>query len=267
MALKISVKFIVYFRILYKTLASSFFIILFFTLALIVHIFLYPFDFTKKKLLIKLSRLSSKIILKIISFHLVLKGVPPPNNGTLIIGNHMSYLDILIYLSCFECLFVSSVETKERFFLGQITSLAGCLFVERRNPKNLLNELRAIKKYVDQNLSICIFPEGTSSNGEKILPFKKSLFQLPIETKCPIQPIILKYLLIDNKPFSLKNCDLVCWYGEHQPFLNHILTLFSLKKITAQIEILTQIDSNNFDNRKKIAESCHKILSDRYSQK
>ncbi len=256
-----------FFRILYKSLISSFFIILFFILTLIINIVLYPFYFIKKKFLIKLSVWHSKILLKIFGFSLIMKGTPPLNNGTLIIGNHMSYLDILIYLSFFECLFVTSVETKEKPFLGSITSLAGCLFVERRNPRNLLNELKIIKKHFDHNLSICIFPEGTSSNGEKILPFKKSLFQLPIKTKCPIQPIVLKYTLINDKPFGLHNCDLVCWYGKHQPFLKHLFTLFSLKKITAQIEILTQIDSKIFRDRKEASNNCYQILSDEYLKK
>ncbi|MGH1469448.1 MAG: lysophospholipid acyltransferase family protein [Bdellovibrionales bacterium] len=198
-------------------------------------------------------------------FRLSLNGTPPSNNGTLVIGNHMSYLDILIYLSFFECLFVTSIETKEKLFLGQITSLAGCLFVERRNPRNLPNELKTIKKYFDNNLSVCIFPEGTSSNGERILPFKKSLFQLPLETKCPIQPIVLNYTSIDGKDFSSKTCDLVCWHGDHQPFFKHLLTLLTLKKIEASIEILPQIDSSQFENRKEIADYCYKILADNYS--
>lgn len=253
------------FRIFYKFIASFIFLSAFFVLALIVNIILFPSDFVKRKILTKLSSLVAKILLKILGFHLSLKGTPPSNNGTLVIGNHMSYLDILIYLSFFECLFVTSVETKEKLFLGQITSLAGCLFVERRNPRNLPNELKNIKKYFDNNLSVCIFPEGTSSNGEKILPFKKSLFQLPLETQCPIQPIILNYTSIDGKGFSSQTCDLVCWHGDHQPFFKHLLTLFTLKRVEASLEILPQIDSSQFKSRKEIADHCYQVLADNYS--
>lgn len=256
----------IFFRILYKIVATVIFIFTFFLCAVIINILLFPSDFTRRKILTKLSAQISKTLLKVFGFQLSMKGVPPNNNGTLIVGNHMSYLDILIYLSFFECLFVTSVETKEKLFLGQITSLAGCLFVERRNPRNLPNELKTIKKYFDNNLSVCIFPEGTSSDGSGILPFKKSLFQLPLETKCSIQPIVLKYTAIDNQPFSSKNCDLVCWYGEHQPFSKHLLGLFSLKKIQAHIEILPQIDSTAFETRKEIADHCYQVLVEAYPQ-
>lgn len=253
-------------RIFYKLIAAFFFISTFFVLAIVINIFLFPSDFFKRKILTKLSATISKILLKFLGFHLKLKGTPPSNNGTLVIGNHMSYLDILIYLSFFECLFVTSVETKEKPFLGQITSLAGCLFVERRNPRNLPNELKTIKKYFDNNLSVCIFPEGTSSNGSSILPFKKSLFQLPLETKCPIQPIVLNYTSIDGKDFNEKTCDLVCWHGDHQPFFKHLFTLFTLKKVEASLEILPQIDSSQFESRKEIADYCYQVLTDSYSR-
>lgn len=252
------------FRIFYKAVSAILLLLLFFVCAIIINIFLFPVDFKKRKLLTKLSAFIAKAMLKAFGFKLKLEGTPPLNNGSLIIGNHMSYLDILIYLSFFECLFVTSVETKEKIFLGQITTLAGCLFVERRNPRNLPTELKTIRKYFDNNLSVCIFPEGTSSNGEELLPFKKSLFQLPLETGCPIQPIILNYTSIDGQNFNSKTCDLVCWYGE-MPLFKHILTLFGLKQIKANIKILPQIDSTQFDNRKEISNYCHQVLSKNYS--
>lgn len=251
-------------RASYKLIFSFFAILFFFIIAIVINIILFPSDFYKRKILTKLSAAVSKFMLKILGFHLDLQGPPPSNNGTLVIGNHMSYLDILIYLSFFECLFVTSVETKEKPFLGHITRLAGCLFVERRNPRNLPNELKTIKKYFDNDISVCIFPEGTSSNGLTILPFKKSLFQLPLETKCPIQPIILKYDRINGENFSDKNCDLVCWYGE-MGFFKHLYTLCTLRKIEASIKVLPQIDSNQFDNRKEIAAYCYKVLTENHS--
>ncbi len=253
-----------FFRVFYKSIAAFSIISAFFLCAILINVTFFLSDFKKRTLLTKLSALCAKLMLKSFGFRLTIDGSPPKNNGSLIVGNHMSYLDILIYLSFFECLFVTSVETKEKLFLGQITRMAGCLFVERRNPRNLPNELKTIKKYFDHGLSVCIFPEGTSSNGKQLLPFKRSLFQLPLETKCPIQPIILNYTSIDGQDFSPETCDLVCWYGE-MPFFKHLFTLFSLKKIEARLKVLPQIDSSQFKDRKEISNHCQQILSDNYS--
>jgi 1-acyl-sn-glycerol-3-phosphate acyltransferase len=224
---------------------------------------LFPSKFLRRKILTKVSAFLSRLILKILGFRIKMVGHPPENNGKMIIGNHMSYLDILIYLSFFETIFVTSVETKEKPFLGQITTLAGCLFVERRNPRKLPEELKNIKQYFEKNISVCIFPEGTSSDGTKVLPFKQSLFQLAIETRCPIQPILLRYRSIDGKPFSKENGDLVCWYGE-MTFFPHLFKLFTLNKVQADIEILETVDSRQFSNRKDAASTCFEILSKQY---
>lgn len=256
------------FRITYKAVGSLFFIGLFFVLASLTNLFLFSSKFLRRKILTKISAFCSKIILRIIGFKVNLTGPIPENDGKMIIGNHMSYLDIVIYLSFFESVFVTSVETKQKPFLGQITQLAGCLFVERRNPRKLPDELKTIKKYFDNNISVCIFPEGTSSNGEAVLPFKKSLFQLPMETQCPIQPILLNYTSINGERFNTKNADFVCWHnGDEQPFFKHLFTMFALKEVKAELEVLPQIDSSKFQSRKEIADHCEVLLSTAYKKK
>lgn len=249
-------------RISYKFVCTFLAIVSFFIFALLLQLLLPFSKFKKRKAVTKISAFHSKLLLKILSFDLKLKG-ELPKKGAMIVGNHMSYLDILIYLSFFETLFVTSVDMRERLFLGQITQLGGCLFVERRNPRKLPTEMRAVKEFFKKGFSVCIFPEGTSSDGSTILPFKNSMFQIPIETGCPVQPIALKYTSIDGESFSPKNCDKVCWYGDLK-FFQHLVGLFSLKKIEAYLEILPQIDSSKFKDRKTISVHTHQILKEKY---
>lgn len=222
-----------------------------------------PFSkFKKRKVITKLSAFCSKMMLWGLGFKLSLKG-SAPKEGVMIIGNHMSYLDILIYLSFFEALFVTSVDMRERLFLGQVTRMGGCLFVERRNPRGLPKEMRSIKKFFAKGFSVCIFPEGTSSDGSTVLPFKNSMFQIPLETGCPVQPIVLKYSKIDDKDFGPETCDYVCWYGE-LGFFAHLMGLFTLKKVEAMLSVLPEIDSNQFKNRKELSNHAHQILTQKY---
>ena len=234
----------------------------FIVISFILSPFLLPFCFTRRHIATKLSVFSCRLILKILNFHFEHIG-PPPKEGSIIVGNHMSYLDILIYLSIFKCLFVTSVDMRRRPFLGQLVWFGGCLYVERRNPRNLHKELKTIKKYFDKGFLVCFFPEGTSSDGKTVLPFKKSLFQLALETSAPIQPIVLNYKTINGENFGDANRDSVCWYGSHT-FLAHFINLIQLKKVTAQLQVLSPINSTNFENRKNLAEQSHHIILEKY---
>lgn len=225
-------------------------------------LFCFPFKFLRRRLATEINVICSRVVLSLLHFKVTHVG-PLPKEGSLIIGNHLSYLDILIYLSRFKTLFVTSVDMKWRFLLGQITVLGGCLYVERRNPRNLPKELKTLKKFFDNGFTVCVFPEGTSSDGLSVLPFKKSLFQIALETKAPIQPIVLRYTKINGQPFSDKNNDLVCWYGDLN-FFKHFCKLLTLKSIEAELRVLPTIDSTKFSDRKSLADHTHRIVLNQY---
>lgn len=250
------------FRIFYKTILTFLVILNFFIFSAIIQIVLPFSKFRKRRVITKVSALHSKVMLKLLGFTLELKG-QLPKEGVMIIGNHMSYLDILIYLSFFEALFVTSVDMRERLFLGQVTQMGGCLYVERRNPRGLPKEMRAIKEFFNKGFSVCIFPEGTSSDGATVLPFKNSMFQIPLETGCLIQPIALEYSKVDGKKFGPETCDYVCWYGD-LGFFSHLMGLFSLKRVSASLTVLPPIDSSSFEDRKSLSQYAHKALLENY---
>jgi len=237
-------------------------IFVFIIVSIILFPFLLAFPFTRRRVATELNVLSARLILKALSFQIEHVG-PAPKKGSIIVGNHMSYLDILIYLSRFKCLFITSVDMGRRPFLGQLTWLGGCLYVERRNPRNLHRELKTIKKYFDKGFMVCFFPEGTSSDGRSVLPFKKSLFQLGLETSAPIQPIVLNYKTVNGKPFDDSTRDYVCWYGD-LAFPTHFLKLVQLKKVTAQLQVLSPVESKDFQDRKKLSNQSHRIILEQY---
>lgn len=244
-------------------LTLSFLVILsFIVVSSIMFPFLLPFPFARRRVATKLNVLSCRSILKILNFKIEHLG-PPPQEGSIIVGNHMSYLDILIYLSRFDCLFVTSVDMGRRPFLGQLTWLGGCLYVERRNPRHLHKELKTIKKYFDKGFMVCFFPEGTSSDGRTVLPFKKSLFQLALETSAPIQPIVLNYKSINGEGFGDQTRDHVCWYGDIT-FASHFLNLIQLKEVKAQLQVLSPVKSSDFKDRKGLSDQSHRIILDQY---
>ncbi|MGB9642106.1 MAG: lysophospholipid acyltransferase family protein [Candidatus Ratteibacteria bacterium] len=166
------------------------------------------------------------------------------NKSYFIVSNHVSYMDILIISSLFPASFITSVEVARDIFLGTIARLGGSLFVERRKKSRLVKDLESVSDVLKGNLNVVLFPEGTSSNGEKILPFKKTLFRAAIEHGIPVLPLYLRYVSIDGMPVSNNNRDLIYWYGDMK-FFPHFMSLLKLNSIDTELIVLPEISSTS----------------------
>ncbi len=177
--------------------------------------------------------------------------------------NHMSYLDILVLSSVQPAVFVTSVEMEKTFFLGDMAKLGGSFFVDRVNRRKMKEEVQALVNLLNQKFNVFIFPEGTSTDGSQILPFKKSLFRVPFQTQFPILPICLKYRSIDGEPFSKENCDRICWYDD-MTFAPHFLQLMKLKEMQVDLHYLEPLDPKNFENHGDLAQAARDRIADVY---
>lgn len=152
------------------------------------------------------------------------------------VSNHMSYVDVLLLASQRPACFVTSQEIKETPGLGIICQAGGCLFVNRKNRRNLGGEVKELSEAMRDGMTVTIFPEATSSNGHGVLKFRRPLFNAAIDANVPVLPITINYLSIDGVPLQSTNRDVICWYGD-MPFFPHIMSLFSTKKIRAQVVV------------------------------
>ncbi len=172
------------------------------------------------KVFLKSNSFHARLVLKYLGVEIFAEGDRPELKGQLIICNHMSYIDVLVLFAFYPSLFITSREIRNTPFLGQITNLAGCFFVERRkhlrNPDNIQQELCAMKMRLDQGFNIFLFPEGTSSDGKFVLPFKAHFFQLATAQNVAVKPLVLKY--------HGESHALVPWYGD-MSFLSHFMDL------------------------------------------
>ena len=158
------------------------------------------------------------------------------NKSYFIVSNHLSYLDILVLSSYFPSSFITSVEMKETPLLGEITTLAGCVFVERRSKENINNEISEITMSLKKGLNIIVFPESTSMDGKTVYPFKRSMFQAAIDAKVDVLPLIIEYKSLNNEALDKKNKDVLYWYDE-TPFLTHFLRLCKQKSASVTLHV------------------------------
>jgi len=154
----------------------------------------------------------------------------------LIVSNHMSYLDVLVLSSQRPSCYVTSQEIKETPGLGIICQAGGCLFVNRKNRRNLGGEVKELSEAMRDGMLVTIFPEATSSNGHEVVTFRRPLFNAAIDAQVPVLPITINYQSIDGEKVGAHNRDTVCWYGD-MAFFPHIMNVFVHRKFKAQIHV------------------------------
>ncbi|HON12117.1 MAG TPA: lysophospholipid acyltransferase family protein [Chitinispirillaceae bacterium] len=216
------------------------------------------------RLLSRITSLGSRLGIFILGIKIKKNNYPPENTSPcLIVANHLSYLDILILASSVPSLFITSVEVQKMFFLGFMSTMAGSLFVERRSKTRLKEEIERLSELLEKGFTITLFPEGTSSNGDSVLPFKGALFSAAGKKGIDIQPVCIKYHSIDGRPVSPDNRDLAFYYGDIV-FLPHLLRLFLVKRIDVSVTWLDRVRTDQ-GSRKDIVDYCHRSISSVYA--
>ena len=193
-----------------------------------------------RRVLNKIVSIYSGIVLKIVNVKVDADLKEKNYTHKLIVSNHLSYMDIMVMSSLVPSSFVTSVEMKNTPVLGQIVILAGCLFVERRNKSKIKNEIKDIEDALLSGLNVVVFPEATSTNGEGVIKFKRSLFQASTNTGVDVTPVTINYTHINGKPVDTSTRDLVCWYGD-MDFASHLWKLCKQKELRISIKFSDNI--------------------------
>jgi len=181
----------------------------------------------------------------------------------LIVANHVSYVDVLVIASLTPTVFITSVEMKQTPLLGSIARFAGCLFVERRRPSGLKEEIGAIARVLGQGLSVVLFPEGTTSNGDRVQPFKNSLFDAAVAARAEVLPLCLRYVRINDESLTARNRDNLFYYGGVS-FFRHFPRFLRLKSVEVVVMPLRAIKVHAHTSRKELAALVHYAISAAY---
>lgn len=179
------------------------------------------------------------------------------NQNYLIVANHVSYTDItLIHSFIKNNCFITHYEWQENSpFLNLIAKKAKVYFIERRDLKNIRKELRETADILKRGLHLVFFPEGTSTDGSRILPFHPLFFTTATRTERSVLPVCINYKKINNVPITEKDRDLVYWYDHKISFTAHLLRFLQLKSIEVNIKFLSPLSSENKNSRNLAVES------------
>lgn len=109
------------------------------------------------------------------------------------VANHLSWLDILVMNAVAPSRFVSKAEVRQWPLIGTLTIGAGTLLIEREKRRDAMRVVHHMAESLQAGDAVAVFPEGTTSNGEALLPFHANLLQAAVVTDAPVQPWALRY--------------------------------------------------------------------------
>jgi 1-acyl-sn-glycerol-3-phosphate acyltransferase len=190
--------------------------------------------------------------------------------GYVIISNHFGYLDGIILGSLFPVIFVSKKEVKSWPLVGLWTTLCGTVFINRQRKGLIPLAVTGISQRLKQGANILLFPEGSATNGERMLPFQTAPLAAPLRSRAIIVPVTLAYQSIEERPVSAANRDLIYCYGG-MAFGPHFLKLLTLRQVEVRVTIQPKVDCSRYqDNsagRKRLAEDCYNRVLGRVSKR
>jgi 1-acyl-sn-glycerol-3-phosphate acyltransferase len=156
--------------------------------------------------------------------------------GGAVVSNHLSYLDILLYSSVQPFVMVAKTEVRGWPLLGWLTAQAGTVYVQRGGgPKTYRGVNAAMAEAYRSGLPVLFFPEGTTTDGAGVLPFRRGLFHSVLNNGVSLRTSALRYWLENdalNRGASV--AEDVCWWGE-MGFSSHLFGVLGLRGLRAQI--------------------------------
>ncbi|ODS24610.1 hypothetical protein AB835_02460 [Candidatus Endobugula sertula] len=180
---------------------------------------------------------------------------------TLFLSNHVSYLDVFVLGRSLPAFFIAKSEVANWPILGSLAKIQNTLFFER-NSKKVRSQLSIMTEHFNQQGNLILFPEGTSTNGESVAPFKSSLLQSveAAEEDVFIQPVAIAYTRYKDKMMDRALRDKYAWYAD-MPFAPHFFSALGLGPAEVVITYHKPVLLKDFAHRKECAQYCQQQIA------
>jgi 1-acyl-sn-glycerol-3-phosphate acyltransferase len=173
----------------------------------------------------------------------------------LLVANHLSYVDVIALGAQLDCLFVAKSEVAAWPVLGLLGRQMSTIFIDRNRKRDILRVNRLIEAALSAGQSVALFPEGTTTAGDVVLPFKSGLLEPAVKLAQPVAFASLSYRTASNEPPASQA---VCWWGEME-FLPHLLELFALPGF--EVSLRYGAEPLSAPNRKQLAKALQAAVS------
>lgn len=190
-------------------------------------------------------------------------GAPAADQPVVFVANHISYLDIPLLASLTEVVFIAKADIDQWPIAGLLARLQRSVFVQRKRA-SVGREGDAIRARLDEGHNLVLFGEGTTGDGNRVLPFRSAFLAVAEQREgmsAPrIQPLTIAYTQLDGMPLGRVFRQTVAWCGAAK-LANHAWTLLGLGRIRATVVFHDHLDPTKFASRKALTQECERLIA------
>jgi len=210
----------------------------------------------------KVSIRYSRAVCALLDVRITVNGTPPQHHAVLILANHVSWLDILAITATVPVIFVAKSEVRRWPLIGWVARARGTVFVERDRRRQTAEAVADIAQHLADGQSIVLFAEGTSSDGNRVLPFRpalvgalrEALAQVDAGKRIAVQPLSVGYTGLLGLPMGRQHRPIVAWYGDRD-LLPHLKEFLRRGAVDVTLSWGEPVEHENAADRKAVVRS------------
>ncbi|MFD0985632.1 lysophospholipid acyltransferase family protein [Methyloligella solikamskensis] len=198
-------------------------------------------------------------VCKILGIRVSLEGSVESDKGVLLVSNHVSWLDIPVISAIAPVSFIAKREISSWPFVSWLAKLQRTVFVNRERKTEVTEKTSEILRRLEAGDTVVLFAEGTSSDGNTVLPFKTSLFAAvkpsgdeAVHPDISVQTLAITYRKIYGLPVGSRQRHLIGWYGD-MDMGSHGWRLLGLGPLDVSIRLGPPVPLDDFAGRKELA--------------
>ena len=210
-----------------------------------------------------------RVVTRLIGYDVVMRGRPVEDHGAvLFVANHASYLDIIVLGSLLKAYFVAKGEVAGWPGFGFLAKISRTVFVDRSRGATA-RESNHVRERLDQGDCLVLFAEGTSNDGNRVLPFKSALMSVAEQPVTAadgsvgpllVQPVSIAYTKLDGLPMGRAFRPYFAWYGD-MTLAGHLVGALGMGRVTVEVEFHAPVTLAEFGSRKGLANHCHAVVA------
>lgn len=210
-----------------------------------------------------------RFLCRLFGIRLTVIGHPVEDQGVLMVANHTSWLDILILSAAARVCFVAKAEVASWPFFSTLARLQETIFVERTRRTQTAEARDRIRDRLLEGDALVLFPEGTSSDGNRVMTFKSALMGAVEATlgdddrgrprHVLVQPVSTAYIAMHGIPMGRENRPFFAWYGDME-LVPHLWECLKAGPIDVVVEFHAPVSIDTVGDRKRLAALTESIV-------
>jgi lyso-ornithine lipid O-acyltransferase len=204
-----------------------------------------------------------RVVTRFMSIRIDLEGAPVSGRPCLYVANHLSWLDILVLSAVAPVCFIAKHEVARWPLFGLLATVGRTIYIDRDRRYDVKAVCAAIRQRLSQGECVVLFPEGTSSDGNRLLPFRSALlgaadFEMGGEPVL-VQPVTIAYTGVYGIPLGRVRRPIFAWHGKME-LLSHLLGVGRIGPFEATVDFHPPSTVKDMGGRKLLAAYCERTI-------